>query len=79
MICSMTGFGRYEYVDNGIRFNVEIKSVNHRYLELNIKLPKKLNFFEPEIRNYIKKAAPLRSLLIIHILYTLHIHPSSQE
>ena len=57
MIKSMTGFGRYEYVDNGIRFNVEIKSVNHRYLELNIKLPKKLNFFEPEIRNYIKKYA----------------------
>ncbi|MGN0427616.1 MAG: YicC/YloC family endoribonuclease [Agathobacter sp.] len=55
MIKSMTGFGRYEYVDEKRKFTVEIKSVNHRYLDVNIKMPKKLNFFESSIRNLLKE------------------------
>ena len=51
MIKSMTGFGRGEYADEKRKFTVEIKSVNHRYLDVNIKMPKKLNFFESTIRN----------------------------
>ncbi len=54
MIKSMTGFGRYEIAENNRKFTVEMKSVNHRYLEVNIKMPKKLNFFESAIRSELK-------------------------
>ena len=54
MIKSMTGFGRGEVGDETRKIVVEIKSVNHRYLDLNVKLPRKLNAFEVEIRNFIK-------------------------
>ncbi|MCM1569429.1 MAG: YicC family protein [Roseburia sp.] len=54
MIKSMTGFGRCEIADSSGRFTVEIKSVNHRYLDVNIKMPKKLNFFESSIRTELK-------------------------
>lgn len=54
MIKSMTGFGRAEGSDEKRKFTVEIKSVNHRYLDCNIKMPKKLNFFEAAIRGVIK-------------------------
>ena len=46
MIKSMTGFGRAEVQDAERKFTVEIKSVNHRYLDFNIRMPKKLSFFE---------------------------------
>lgn len=55
MIKSMTGFGRSEVTDGNYKFTVEIKSVNHRYLDVNIKMPKKLNFFESAIRNLLKE------------------------
>lgn len=55
MINSMTGFGRAEVQDTVKRFTVEIKSVNHRYLDFNIKLPKKLSFFENAIRATLKE------------------------
>jgi len=55
MIKSMTGFGRYENTNDKRKFTVELKSVNHRYLDTNIKMPKKLNFFESSIRNLLKE------------------------
>ncbi len=55
MLKSMTGFGRFETSQGDRKVTVEIKSVNHRYLELGIKLPKKLNFLEGNIRNELKK------------------------
>ena len=55
MIKSMTGFGRYEAADEERKITVEMKSVNHRYLETGIKMPKKLNFYEAGIRNILKK------------------------
>lgn len=55
MIKSMTGFGRCELEENNRKFTVELKSVNHRYLDVNIKMPKKLNFFESSIRNLLKE------------------------
>lgn len=55
MIKSMTGFGRQEVTEGNRKFTVEIKSVNHRYLDVNIKMPKKLNFFESSIRNLLKE------------------------
>lgn len=55
MISSMTGFGRMESVKDKIKITVEMKAVNHRYLDLNIKIPKKLSIFEIEIRTALKK------------------------
>ena len=55
MIKSMTGFGRYELSDAERKITVEIKSVNHRFLDVGIKMPKKFNFFEASIRNLIKE------------------------
>ena len=55
MIKSMTGFGRCEVQEAERKITVEMKSVNHRYLDVNIKMPKKLNFFEAAIRNELKK------------------------
>lgn len=54
MIKSMTGFGRCEITENDRKFTVEMKAVNHRYLDVNIKMPKKLNFFESAIRTELK-------------------------
>lgn len=54
MIKSMTGFGRCEIAENNRKFTVEIKSVNHRYLDVNIKMPKALGFFESSIRSELK-------------------------
>ncbi len=55
MIKSMTGFGRGVNEDNARRFIVEIKSVNHRYNNIVIKLPKHLSFLENNIKKQIKK------------------------
>lgn len=55
MIKSMTGFGRSEMATETQKVIVEIKSVNHRYCDLNIKMPKKLSFFESNIRNLLKE------------------------
>lgn len=50
----MTGFGRCEESDGVRKLTVEMKAVNHRYLDINIKMPKKLNIFEAGIRNVLK-------------------------
>lgn len=55
MIKSMTGFGRCEMTDETRKITVEMKSVNHRYLETGIKMPKKLNVFEARMREVLKK------------------------
>lgn len=54
MLKSMTGFGRSEYIDEKRKITVEIKAVNHRYLDCSIKMPKKLGFFEASIRTLLK-------------------------
>ena len=68
MIKSMTGFGRYEYADASRKITVEVKSVNHRYLDVNIKMPKKLNFFESAIRTLLKEYIE-RGKVDIYITY----------
>ena len=55
MIRSMTGFGRYELEAHERRISVEIKAVNHRYLDLSIKMPRSFNVFESKIRNIIRE------------------------
>lgn len=54
MIKSMTGYGRHETVTDDYKILIEIKSVNHRYCDLNIKLPKKFNAYENELRGILK-------------------------
>lgn len=59
MIKSMTGFGRGEYSISGFEFLVEIKTINHRYLDLNIRIPRQYSFLEEVVRktipNYISR------------------------
>ncbi|MBE5845214.1 MAG: YicC family protein [Butyrivibrio sp.] len=55
MVCSMTGYGRCEVAEEKCKFTVEMKSVNNRYLDINIKMPKKFNALESKIRTELKK------------------------
>lgn len=55
MLRSMTGFGRCEITTEEYRISVEMKAVNHRYLDLGIKMPKKFNYFEASIRSLLKQ------------------------
>ena len=64
----MTGFGRCEVLKDSRKFTVELKSVNHRYLDVNIRMPKKLNFFETSIRTLLKSYAD-RGKVDIFITY----------
>lgn len=68
MIRSMTGFGRCEISEGDRKITVEMKSVNHRYLDINIKMPKKLNFFEAAIRSELKNYIQ-RGKIDIYITY----------
>lgn len=55
MLKSMTGFGRGEYEDDSFSITVEMKTVNHRYNEVAIRLPRFLNPLEDRIRKTILK------------------------
>ena len=68
MIKSMTGFGRCESQQGERKFTVELKGVNHRYLDVNIRMPKKFNFYETAIRGLLKQYAS-RGKVDIFITY----------
>ncbi len=53
MIKSMTGYGQGKYSVDGREYTVEIKTINHRYNDMTVKLPRYLNFLEDKIRKYI--------------------------
>jgi len=55
MLRSMTGFGRGENGDGIHQFNVEIKTVNHRYNDIVVRMPKHLNYLEENIKSLIKE------------------------
>ena len=59
MAISMTGFGRGEYKDDNYQFLVECKTINHKYADINIRLPRKLSFLEDKarilVKDYIKR------------------------
>lgn len=55
MIKSMTGFGRGEYSDGKRTVTAEIKTVNHRYSDINVKMPKRYSFAEEKIKNVAKQ------------------------
>src|SRR5665648_511660 len=54
-VSSMTGFGKGEHNNDKIKFVVEIKTINNRYNDINIKIPKYIRSFEENIRRIIKK------------------------
>ena len=54
MIKSMTGFGRSEYSDGKRNITVEIKSVNHRYSDISVKMPRRYGFAEDKVKNIVK-------------------------
>ena len=82
MLRSMTGYGRGHAVVDCYDITVEVKSVNHRFLELNVKAPKKFSVFESKIRTLIKEYAQ-RGKIDVFITYedftegnvTLKYHP----
>ena len=55
MVKSMTGYGRGEFEKDGRVYTVEIKTINHRYSDVTVKLPRYLNFLEDKVRKYISK------------------------
>ncbi len=68
MIKSMTGFGRMEIQDESHKFTIELKTVNHRYLDISVRLPRQLGFFDTAVRNYLKKHL-LRGKVDVYIYY----------
>lgn len=56
MIKSMTGFGRGKYENEGRNYTVDIKSVNHKYTDISVRLPRFLNSEEDKIRKRISSA-----------------------
>jgi uncharacterized protein (TIGR00255 family) len=56
MVRSMTGFGRGTCSESGKEFTVEIKSVNHRYIDFYIKLPRQIGFLEERVREVVSKS-----------------------
>ena len=68
MIRSMTGYGRSEMLSDSCRIAVEIKSVNNRYLDIGIKMPRQLNQLEAQIRAELKKYM-LRGKVDVYISY----------
>ena len=57
MIRSMTGFGRADAGGEGTRFEVEVRGVNHRFLEIRVRLPQELSSLEPELREAVGRHA----------------------
>ena len=54
MIKSMTGYGRGEAKHEGLQFSIEIKAVNHRYGDVNVKAPRLLSALEPELKKRVQ-------------------------
>lgn len=68
---SMTGFGRAEAEKDLRKVTIEIKSVNHRFLDMNIRMPRTLMFLEDEVRNIIKSGISRGRLEIFINYYSL--------
>ena len=67
MIKSMTGFGRCEIVNDDAKITVEMKAVNHRSLDLGIKMPKRFNMYESAIRSMVKNLGVERGKVDLYI------------
>ena len=67
----MTGFGRAEAEQSARKVTVEIKSVNHRFLDMNIRMPRTLMFLENEVRDIIKSQISRGRLEVFINYYSL--------
>ena len=76
MLKSMTGYGRHELVKDGKRINVEIKSVNHRYSDYNIKYPRSYAFLEDKIKKHAAKSITRGK---VDIFLTIENYESTDE
>ena len=77
MVRSMTGFGRGEVSRDGKEFTVEIKTVNHRYLDIFIKMPRQISFLEDRVRELVSKAIS-RGKIDVYITYANYGDDSRQ-
>lgn len=68
MIRSMTGFGRGDCQEDGKEFQVEIKTVNHRYSDIFVKMPRQIGFLEEKVRDIVGKAVS-RGKIDVYITY----------
>jgi uncharacterized protein (TIGR00255 family) len=68
MIKSMTGYGRGEFKVGDKEFLVEVRSINHRYLDFFIKVPRKISFLEEKVRKYVSNVLS-RGKIDIFITY----------
>ncbi len=68
MVKSMTGFGKNDSQIENKYFRVELKSVNHRYIDISIRLPKMFTYLEENIRNLIKSYLQ-RGRIEVYIAY----------
>ncbi len=53
MIKSMTGYGRHEYVDENRKIVIDMRSVNHRYCDITVKVPRAYGYLEDKIKEYV--------------------------
>ena len=58
LIKSMTGYGRAVQTVNGREFTVEVRSVNNRYLDCNVKLPRMVSVAEDAVKQAVKMPSP---------------------
>ena len=68
MIKSMTGFGRYENHQGDRKFTVEMKSVNHRYFDSNIKMPKNSVFLNLLFEIFSKNIYSVEKLIFLLLM-----------
>lgn len=54
MIQSMTGYGRSEYENDGREYTIDIKSINHKYCDINVRLPYSIGYLEEKIKKLIQ-------------------------
>lgn len=71
MIQSMTGFGTAEHVENGATWIVELRSVNHRYLKLSVRLPETCQFAEAAVERILRERLTRGSVTL-----SLRVHGS---
>ncbi len=67
MARSMTAFGRFSNIVNGKEITFELKSVNSKFLDYNIKLPRNYGMFEERIKNFLQKSGVSRGKLDVYL------------
>ena len=69
MIKSMTGFGRGEFTQDNITFTVEVRTVNHRYSDISIRMPRIVSSLEEKVREFVSNKVS-RGKIDLYINYT---------